>query len=65
MLTETLLRPAAVYLFALCLNALPDAREERYRRRRLRRQQGFEPIVAAAPPTRLPPRPTGLVPPSK
>jgi hypothetical protein len=63
--TETLLRPCALYLLAICINALPDARDESRIRRNRRRQQGQQPIHSIPPPTRIPPRPTGLIPPPK
>jgi hypothetical protein len=60
---ETLLRPVAVVVFVVCLNAMSDARDERRRRNRGRVlwHGGVDPVAPPAPPPqRTPPRPAGI-----
>jgi len=56
---EPFLRLPSIYLMIVCLNALPNVKDEFDNRRRRNRelQRGFEPIMAAPLPPRLPPRP--------
>ncbi len=60
---ETICRLPGVYLMIGCLNALPDVRDRYRARRRDRRagRRGFEPLVSAAAPARLPPPPANGV----